>query len=192
MKAKRLSNTQERALLQRILKRGTLIGSGSSRLVFLDPQNPQWIVKIAVGNCSLRQNKNEVALWQQYGDEGYLARIKEYGNFCVVMERLPYIIEYGDYSSYAAKQKIRHAYRWLESTVGYTVDNQQLGRTHDGRWVAYDYGFDPAESSWYQCGWAENLRNSDDVTAYLRYIRTLLLQKKAPTQCEQFSNGTLY
>ena len=181
--AHKLSNVQERELLKK-LDGAKRIGSGSSRLVFIDPRDSHYVVKVAVGAGAFRQNKLEVKLWKAYGDNGYLARIKEYGNFCVVMERLAYVyddeeLDEGYFPDDHPSQEVRN---WLNELVGYTTDNCQIGRTFDGRWVAYDYGFDPHIYSSEQVGFA-----SDAVgnwRFYLKQIREILKKKQPITTCE--------
>lgn len=186
-KVHKLSNRQERELLQRLMQCKP-VDNGSSRLLFIDPRDSNYVIKVAVGAKAFRQNKLEVAMYKTWGASGYLAEIKEYGNFCIVMERLAEIYcsdELEDYyfpeghPSYAVQE-------WMDQLLGYTSDNCQIGKTKHGEWVAYDYGFDPSHSSQVQVGWASDLRWSQGWRDYLVKARSLLLQKRPITQCEKW------
>lgn len=183
--AHKLSNRQERELLKKLIGRKP-ISSGSSRLVFIDPRNSRYVVKVAIGAKALRQNKLEVSLWQSWGASGYLAEIKEYGVFCVVMERLVYTYDDEDLDEnyFPSDHPAYQAADWLDGVIGYTADNRQIGRTLGGNWVAYDYGFDPNHSSANQVGWADDVRWSGSCGSYLRQARELLLRKIPVTKCE--------
>lgn len=186
--AKKLSSVQERKLLKRLLN-AQLLGCGSSRLVFIDPRDSRWIVKVAVGTRAFRQNRLEVERWQNFGETAPLAAIKEYGRFCIVMERLPFTISLDDdnFHWYERLTEVREAYSWLEWQAGHTSDNQQLGRTNDGRWVAYDYGFDAGLNGYKQIGWADDIAIKPARNKYLQGIRTLLLQKQPITKCDSIA-----
>lgn len=183
----KLSNRQERELLQRLMKCKP-IDNGSSRLLFIDPRNSNYVVKVAIGAKAFRQNKLEVAMWKEWGDDGYLAEIKEYGNFCVVMERLTEVYSSDELEEYYFPDghPSYDVQEWMNEQVGYTSDNCQVGKTMRGEWVAYDYGFDPSHSSRVQVGWAEDLRYSHGWRDYLVKARKLLLQKRPITQCEKW------
>lgn len=188
-KPRKLSGVQERKLLKR-LENCKPIDSGSSRLVFIDPRNRQRVVKVAVGAFALRQNKMEVRMWNDYGDCGNLAQIFEYGRYVVVMERCERTYDYN--SSYEAPEEIRDEVEaisgWLESILTETEDNYQVGRTFDGRWVSFDYGFDPAYDSDVQCGHASHLSYDTGKTNYLQTLRRILVAKKPSTYCEAYFN----
>lgn len=184
--AHKLSNVQERELLKK-LNGAKRIGVGSSRMVFIDPRDSRYVVKVAVGAWAFRQNKLEVKLWKTHGDNSYLARIKEYGNFCVVMERLAEVydddtLEMGYFDDNHPSMRPRN---WLNSLVGYTSDNCQIGKTFDGRWVAYDYGFDPNVVAGRQVGFASEVAYSD-WHLYLKKARELLYKKQPITRCEKW------
>lgn len=181
-KPKKMSMVAERELLKKLLK-SQPIGNGSSRMVFIHPTDNSKIVKVAVGAKSLRQNTLEVEMYRYNGDSGFLARIFEYGRFCIVMERMVACYEeeeepqddYG-YDAY------RDVHNWLDDMFGYTSDNGQIGKTMDGRYVAYDYGFNPNMSSTCQVGFADSIGWSDDFRDYLKRLRWILINKKPANQ----------
>lgn len=188
LKPKKLSSVQERKLLKR-LEKCKPIDNGSSRLVFIDPRNRQRVVKVAIGAFALRQNKMEVRMWNEYGDSGNLAQIFEYGRYVIVMERCEFTYDYDstyDNPSENVSDAIEEIGGWLDSILEYTEDNYQVGKTFDGRWVSFDYGFDPAHDSNVQCGHAHGLSWRRDKVDYLRVIRRILVAKKPSTYCEAF------
>lgn len=186
-KPRKLSGVQERKLLKR-LESCKPIDCGSSRLVFIDPRNRQRVIKVAVGAFSLRQNKMELRMWNSHGRSGNLARIFEYGRYVVVMERCERT--YDSDSVYDLSEEIRDEIEavagWLESLLTESEDNYQVGRTFDGRWVSYDYGFDPEIDSDVQCGHAQRLGYGRDKVDYLQTIRRILVAKKPSTYCEAY------
>ena len=182
-KARKLSNLQERKLLK-LLKNAQPIGSGSSRLVFIDPRDSKRVVKVAIGAASFRQNKLEVKLWNET-QSSYLARIYEYGKFVVVMER---VVETYDedsfYDSYDSDNTDlfrlgEEVVSWLGSQLGSTADNYQIGLTENDEWKAYDYGFDPEEPVHNQCGEAywmslrERRAFLDEMERLIRFHRPI-------------------
>ena len=176
----RLTLVEERKLLKR-LEKCKVLGRGSSRIVFEHPTNPNLVVKVAVGACSLRQNKAEVENFKRFGD-AWLARIESYGRFCVVMERLTQICDEDNYDTYEDAQDYREAFEALTDMIGYTSDNYQLGWSNRGV-VAYDYGFDPSIPAMKQCGWADCATSK----TVLKYAHEILVRKEAPNALERYS-----
>lgn len=158
LKARKLSNLQERKLLK-LLKNAKLVGNGSSRLVFIDPRNRNRVVKVAVGAASFRQNKLEIKLWNET-QCSHLAQIYEYGKFVVVMERMVTTYDedsfYEEYDEDAEDAEFYHrgidVINWLEEELGSSGDNYQIGLNALDEWKAYDYGFDPEIGAREQCG----------------------------------------
>ena len=174
LRAKKLSLTQERALLRKLLN-ATALNNGSSRIVFIDPRDSSRIIKLAIGSYSFRQNKREVKIWNAYQDDRF-ARIYEYGRYCIVMERIYHEFdECDDWGEEGTEDLIQ----WLNDEFGETSDNEQIGQREDGTWTCFDYGFNPGESSQYQCGEATSIGNKEMRRYILEAID--LLQKKQPT-----------
>lgn len=189
MKAKKLSNLQERKLLK-LLKNAELIGNGSSRIVFIDPRNSNRIVKVAIGANSFRQNKLERKLWNSTEDKR-LARIYEYGRFVIVMERMVQTFDedslyeefYGcdDDVMYDAGMEV---VGWLQDLLGETSDNYQIGLNEDGDFKAYDYGFDPEHPSYTQCGEANWMR-TNTFRYYLDKFEEILRDHRPITEVQR-------
>ncbi len=183
LKPHKLSNVQERKLLSRLMNCKPL-SRGSSRVVFVDPRDSHRVVKVAVGATSLCQNKVEVQLWKDYGDENRLARIYEYGVFCIVMERMQECYD-DDYCMEDDKnyELFRDFAYWLAKIVGDTSDNYQIGLNFNGEFKIYDYGFLPDISAEFQCGWANEIC---DYAKYLRFARGTLALKLPATRVEYY------
>ena len=191
MKARKLSNLQERKLLK-LLKNAQLIGNGSSRLVFIDPRDSKRIVKVAIGAASFRQNKLEVKLWNET-QSSHLAQIYEYGRFVVVMERM--METYDEDSFYEAYDPDSENYEffklgakvvnWLEEELGSTADNYQIGLNANDEWKAYDYGFDPDQDSSLQCGEAYWMGRKE-FRSFLDEMERLVRFHRPITEIQQF------
>lgn len=143
----KLSRMAERNLLKRLRGVKPLsCGEGSSRVVYILPGEPGWVVKVGIGSGGFRQNANERRMFMTYGGER-LAEVKAYGRYVVVMERLK-CVSYdtgADMACDGDDSEFCDVVEWLNEKLGYSDDNSQLGQTRDGRWKAYDYGFLPDE-----------------------------------------------
>lgn len=191
LKAHKLSNSQERKLLK-LLKNAKMVGHGSSRLVFIDPRDSNRVVKVAIGANSFCQNKLEVKLWNST-QNSYLAQIYEYGKFVVVMERV--FETYDEDSFYEAYDPDSEDYEffqrginvvnWLESELGSTSDNYQIGVNANDEWKAYDYGFDPEQSTYDQCG-AARWMNTKDCRSFLDEMERLVRFHRPITEIQHF------
>ena len=182
MKVTKMSSVKERKLLRQILKKGEILGIGSSRVTFLHPQNPNLVVKIAFGANAYRQNKLEVETFKNANEDAPLAIIESYGNYCVVMEKME--VAYDRDDAYAKQKKTAEAAEYLEELFGDTSDNWQIGRTKDGRYVSYDYGFDPhAKYVYEQCGWADE--GAEDWKTVLREMIKHSITKEPTNKIEK-------
>ena len=179
---KKMSANQERKLL-RALENCKPIGRGSSRIVYVHPFNKNLIVKVAVGANAFKQNVCERKVYDALGDE-YCARIEAYGRFCIVMERLVRIYDYYDFEE-EMPDEVSYVMDALTDFLGDTEDNYQIGKTADGRFVAYDYGFSTDADE--QCGWAQEVYSK----AYLIQARKILVQKRPINTVEKLDLETL-
>lgn len=161
----RLMRNEEIQILKELMKEEyNCLGNGSSRVVFDYDDN--FCVKIAVDKEGQFQNHNEIKLYDEYGSE-FLARIKSYGKYIVVMEKVraynPDDVQEAIYENgYEDEDEDRDEERIplfteeevknleavknnLDDILTETPDNFQLGKAKDGRMVAYDYGYLPYE-----------------------------------------------
>jgi len=82
-----------------------------------------------------------------------------------------------DYDSYVDDyEKAAHAIRQLADINGNTSDNGQLGRTKNGTYVAYDYGFVVGVGCDSQCSncLVENMYDADCFDYYINELKTIL------------------
>ena len=192
MSAKKLSVNQEIRLL-RSLKNAEILGNGSSRIVFVDPRDSNRIVKLAIGACSFFQNRNEVRFWQRT-EANQLAKIYEFGRFCVVMERAQFVVLDDEDYQYnlddEARDDAEQIVYWLEENLGTTADNYQVGMMKDGRWASFDYGFLPGVHALNQCGWADYIRdNLNEIRQYIDKCVDILQRKRPITEIERQYKG---
>lgn len=168
---KLLSQQEEREIIESIYKNHlAYIGNGASRLVFEASQEiydkycdgHAAVIKVAVGQGGIIQNRHECDAYLEYGHLGYFATIYAYGQLVEIMEQVDTFecrdfLDFGDeeeedFATYLiddcgyrieaddAYEFLRVAYA-LCDIFGYTGDNGQLGFTENGAIVAYDYGF---------------------------------------------------
>lgn len=182
-KARKLSCNQEAKLLKK-LAHLTPIANGSSRVVFMHPNDKNKIVKVAIGSNSFRQNKQEIKLWNQLEDDR-LARIYEYGRFVIVMERCESCYTEDDINSMDYPEDAEAVYYYLSRFLGHTSDNYQIGVMCDGRWAAYDYGFLTEIDSFYQCGCAEDFSYGKSLQRFCNHAAHLLQAKLPVTQIDR-------
>lgn len=181
--AKRLSINQEVKLL-RLLKNAKQIGGGSSRLTFIHPFDETKVVKLAVGTRSFAQNGLEVRLWTST-HSNFLARIFEYGRFCIVMERAVQCFDEDAFydGDMEDNEDFMNAVCWLERHNGETSDNYQIGQMSDGRFAAYDYGF-TTHGFRGQCGWASLIESRKNMRQYIDETIQLLRTKTPITKID--------
>ena len=178
LKAKKLSLTQERALLRKLLN-ANMINNGSSRIVFIDPRDSNRIIKLAIGSYAFRQNKREVKLWKAYQDDRF-ARIYEYGRYCIVMERVYHEFDQdSDWDDENASDLIQ----WLNDEFCESSDNEQIGQREDGTWTCFDYGFNPCEDSTPQCGEACSI-GYRRIKSYILEAINILREKLPATKID--------
>lgn len=122
------------------------IGNGGGRLVFEHPFYEDRVVKVAMGEGGVNQNKLEIRTYLDYaGCYDIFANIFGFEDLVLEMEKVaPYDIdnldEEDEYEDYEAAWDTKYL---LDDILGETADNQQLGKNEDGKWVAYDYGYTP-------------------------------------------------
>lgn len=153
-----LTIKEEIQILKELRKHSSYLDNGSSRIVYTF--NDGFVYKVAFDEQGQFQNRVEVDNFKTYGNE-YLAKIKTYGKYIVVMEEvevIPYdflerlVLEeemeyYDDHEileefgfSRKVFEQAEETYEFLEGVNGHTYDNIQLGLAGD-RVVSFDYGY---------------------------------------------------
>lgn len=162
---RKLTLTEEVGYLKRINPRRDFIGNGSSRAVF--NLNDGYCLKVAYGRGGFKQNIREALLYEDYGDEGYLAEIIAYSKGMVVMEMVEVVEVMEDEMEEEMEEWFYSEYD-LDSLIdsmsqynGHTIDNYQVGITEDYRLVSYDYGYDSDLPFWDQVGDLSDEREED-------------------------------
>lgn len=148
----KLTREQEKELL-RAIKRNH-IGHGSSRTVFRHPFNRKLAIKIAIGDGGKNQNKTEIEVNQKLPQ--YTNTIHAYGENIIVCDliirdwrnKIDMLYYGGSWSEdkrkffkETEKAIIQEIIEELDEINGDTADNYQIGKTINGKIVAYDYGF---------------------------------------------------
>lgn len=168
-----LTPAQEQYLIRYVIQHEDLfIDAGASRAVFqcttdiadyLNLPNKDchaYIMKIAMGRGGVEQTKTEFETYLNRGDSGVLADILAIGRYVEIMEAVEvrdfrdeacrdftaddFMEAFDDLSSEDAIE-IEHTIDVLDDLLGYTSDNGQIGKTRNGHWVAYDYGYIPGK-----------------------------------------------
>lgn len=166
------------------------VASGASRAVFScttdiadflglpDKDCHAYIMKIALGKGGMSQMQTEFDTYMTYGDKGVLAEILAIGRYVEIMQAVDVWdfrdeADWGsdvsadeiydnnqDYMSEEDAEKVADTIRLLNDLFGCTSDNGQIGKTLDGKWVAFDYGYVP-----------ENGHDSQtsDISYYIEY-----------------------
>lgn len=132
---KTLTEKEQNKLIKKVFKDYSFINQGSSRKVFDIGKNR--VLKIAFDNGGFNQNMLEVETYQQYNNILPLAKIYAYSKNCIIMEKVDILDSYDDFDEI---NDTINDYN-IEDILGYTSDNQQMGRNKDGKVVMYDYGF---------------------------------------------------
>lgn len=127
------------------------------------------IIKVPLGVGGYRQSQRETEVYNNLGSN-YLAEIYARGSFLTVMESVDVDFDFYDFYDFFGCDVIGQLNEWyeteeaketdeykrdfdlytraaeameaLEEVLGSTADNAQVGLAEDGRFVAYDYGFD--------------------------------------------------
>ncbi len=157
-----------------------------------------YVIKLAVGFGGFTQNRHEVDGYMNC-DEYYFAEIAAFGHFVIIMEQVDtddfrdfadtiyydsdldeVVDDWCDYNwedatdeEKADLRKAAETIRYLADYYGSTSDNGQLGKTKDGRYVAYDYGFIAEEGCSTQCS-DELMDNIYDHEVFNDYICKLI------------------
>ena len=147
-----LTEEEEKIILNSITKED-FIACGSSRAVYR--LNDNYVVKVAMAQGGVNQNKIEVDFYDRFGDYGYFAHLYAYGTMINVMEALDDCAFYdeddwGFYESDDADASESDSYfsmldiaSAVASLTGYDgADNGQIGYSNirDAH-VLYDYGY---------------------------------------------------
>lgn len=198
----RLSAIQESEILNAIVTESwECLGGGSSRLVFRMPQH--WcdqysgsqpaVAKVAIGAAGIRQNNTEITTFENKEDTSTYAEIFTTGSAVEIMEQVD-SHEFRDlvddyYDDDSAIESLQEEYdfsiqeatdivdliNYLHDVFGFSSDNGQIGRTWDGRWVSYDYGFIPHIGCTTQCSDLSDYLECDDfhMRGYLLALSNL-------------------
>ena len=194
---KRLSLSEELALLQKAYQYGEYLDNGSSRSVY--DMGDGTVLKVASCKRGQFQNGMEIETFRNGRYQDSLAEIYSYGKYVVLMEKIcpigfelvEFLYNNGNYESevehywgeygleIASRQGelIEHI-RNMEEMLGETVDNYQVGIDDDNNIKAFDYGF---ESSSYQLSVSDELNNDLSQYGYnefLIYVASKLLHKE--------------
>jgi hypothetical protein len=149
-----LTTHQEKIIIDKLLKRkAEFLNYGSSRVVF--PWTDDKIVKIALTEEGIKQNKNELRVFTNCEEDDILSNIYAYGKIVLVCEKCDLEVDadheqfndliqnlYNDGKNEIAN-KAQSAVDYLNSHYGFTDDNYQVGYNRKGFLVCLDYGFDP-------------------------------------------------
>ena len=149
-----LTTHQEKVIIDKLLKRKTeFLNYGSSRVVF--PWTDDKIVKIALTEEGINQNKNELRVFTDCKEDDILSNIFAYGEIILICEKCDLKVD-ADFDEFdetmqdlydngqkEIADKAQKAVDYLEEHYGHTSDNYQLGYNRKGYLVSVDYGFDP-------------------------------------------------
>lgn len=169
-----LTAQEQRDILEYCKNNARFIGHGSSRATFEFEEFPQIVIKIIVDAKGEYQKNKEIEIYNMLGSD-FLTKIYAYGDYFTICERVEAfdsdeleasIYEYNgggiveDDTNYNQDDMpyIKEVIEALESELGKTTDNLQIGRSLvDGRVVSYDFG--------YECG-----SNRYSVSDQLSYV----------------------
>ena len=128
------------------------------------------IIKVAIGLGGMKQNNAEAETYLRYMDSDHFARIYSIGRYVIIMEEVEpddfrtladyigsdweedfdyFCDDYNmnedddNYNSYYAAAEL---IGFLADINGCTSDNGQIGVRADGKYVAYDYGYETSSS----------------------------------------------
>lgn len=160
---KKLTFVEEINILKEIIDNAyEYVGHGSSRAVYLYGDQ---IVKIALDEGGINQNKREVELFEEHGGE-HLAEIYAVGKYIIVMEYIEEMREDAEWLMYRddfkyiyfkrnnkvcfikrpvflnkSDKKILAACNFLTYVNGNSSDSCQVGLSDSGAIKAFDYGY---------------------------------------------------
>lgn len=160
---KKLNLQEELELIEKYCYEYRFLDRGSSRAVFSIGDNK--VMKVAMDEQGQTQNENEIQ-WYEQLHKDIVAKIYSYGKYIVIMEEvgtpfnseeLEHIIDYienyqefvddelNEYYGITEEEfiQIRSVDNYMSNAVGSTTDNHQIGKSKEGRWKIYDYGYDP-------------------------------------------------
>ena len=149
-----LTTHQEKIIIDKLLKRkAEFLNYGSSRVVF--PWTDDKIVKIALTEEGIKQNKNELRVFTDCEEDDILSNIYAYGKIVLVCEKCDLEVD-ADFEDYLelldnlynegkteVSAKVQKAVDYLNNHYGNTDDNYQIGYNRKGFLVCLDYGFNP-------------------------------------------------
>lgn len=197
MEIKLLTEVQEKEILNKLIMYYSAINNGAARVVFLVSNkdlvdcgltlnaNKEYVVKVALGLGGINQNHIETEVYRRFGDTAPLAEIAYIGHYIEIMERvnphedLRSCAEYADsddFIDYAigncdlSEEEAYDAYQVIQQLAeinGSTNDNGQIGFNADGRWVAYDYGYNTESDE----------RLCSDMCDYVDYSNTVAIDE---------------
>ena len=186
-----------RKLLERSDLKGTILGSGSARIVF--DSDYDYVIKLGIGESGYLQNMRELERFQEDKDAGFLAVLEGIGRFVLLQEKVyagpeelrdifgdydmddpdfedcvDEVMEYMDCSEEEARDMVE-VYKTACDYYGETSDNAQMGKTEHRGWVLYDYGYVPGEDSNQASGMSYILTdNINELRDYIQYCINLL------------------
>lgn len=163
MTIKKLNKQEEKAIIGEIINKellafkSALLGYGTSRAVFSYGKDK--VVKIALDEGGITQNRNELNFVRTFGDE-YVASIFAYSDNILIAEKLVAVYDGNDiedaywyYNDYGESDNsdggfsgreladIVDTVDFINNAIDYTTDNYQLGEDKHGKFKAYDYGY---------------------------------------------------
>lgn len=193
----RLSLSAELALLKKAYEYGEYINNGSSRSVY--DMGDGTVLKVASCKRGQFQNGMEIETFRNGEFPESLADIYSYGKYVVLMKKVVPICfdlvehlcenyydedeiedffgEYGVEVGSRYDELNEHVHK-MESMLGVTVDNYQVGIDEDNNFKAFDYGF---ESNSYELSVSDELHGDLDQYGYeefLVYVASKLLHKE--------------
>ena len=149
-----LTTHQEKVIIDKLLKRkAEFLNYGSSRVVF--PWTDDKIVKIALTEEGIKQNKNELRVFTDCEEDDILSNIFAYGKIVLICEKCDLEVDADsdvfdevmqdlyDNGKNEIADKAQKAVDYLNNHYGHTDDNYQVGYNRKGYLVCLDYGFDP-------------------------------------------------
>lgn len=203
MEIKLLTEVEEKKILNKLITCYTATNNGAARVVFLVSNedlaacgltlncNKTYVVKVALGLGGINQNHIEAEVYRRFGENTPLAEIAYIGHYVEIMERVnPHeelracaeCGELDDFVDYVARNSglstddARDAYEVIQQLIeinGLTNDNGQIGYNAEGKWVAYDYGYD-VESDEPLCSDMSDYVDYNDTNAINEYLESLI------------------
>lgn len=202
MEIKLLTEVEEKEILNMLIRYYSATDNGAARVVFLVSNenltscglilnpNKEYVVKVALGLGGINQNYIESEAYRRFGATAPLAEIAYMGHYVEIMEKVtPHedlrccvewdregFINYATTHCYLSKKEARDAYEVIQHLVeinGSTNDNGQIGYNAEGKWVAYDYGYD-VESDEELCSDMSDFIDYSNTVAIDEYLESLI------------------